>query len=131
MELSEEPRSGGLGRVSLGRIGRRLVTSRSVRLRGGVRRLVLFAARSLLGLDPLLGLGLLRLLRLLTVRTLPSLIPAICCDNSVIVFGVLEEIFGADPVSRRERVLRQGLVFLDDLERGSPDLSFGAIALEG
>lgn len=128
MELSEEPRSGGLGRVSLGRIGRRLVTSRSVRLRGGVRRLVLFAARSLLGLDPLLGLGL---LRLLTVRTLPSLIPAICCDNSVIVFGVLEEIFGADPVSRRERVLRQGLVFLDNLERGSPDLSFGAIALEG
>jgi len=128
VELSEEPRSGGLGRVSLGRIGRRLVTSRSVRLRGGVRRLVLFAARSLLGLDPLLGLGL---LRLLTVRTLPSLIPAICCDNSVIVFGVLEEIFGADPVSRRERVLRQGLVFLDNLERGSPDLSFGAIALEG
>ena len=128
MELSGEPRSGGLGRVSLGRIGRRLVTSRSVCLRGGVRRLVLFAARSLLGLDPLLGLGL---LRLLTVRTLPSLIPAIRCDNSVIVFGVLEEILGADPVSRRERVLRQGLVFLDDLERGSPDLSFGAIALEG
>ena len=110
----------------------RLVTRRyRLRLGLGRRRLLLLTARFLFGLDP--RLRLLRLLRmgLLSLLALPPLVPAIGCNNAVIMFGVLEEVFCADSIPRRERVLRQGLVFLDDLEGGSADLSFRAIALEG
>ena len=126
-----ESRSGGLGRALFGR-GRGVVACRSLRPGPGVRRrLLLSAARPLRGLDPLLWLGLLRLRLALRALLLPLLVPAIGGDHAIVVLGVLEEIFGADPVSGRERVLRQGLILLDDLEGGSADLSLGAVALEG
>ena len=115
----------------LGRL-RRLVTRRCrLRLGLGRRHRLLLTARLLFGLNP--RLRLLRLLRmgLLSLRTLPPLVPAIGCNNAVIMFSVLEEVFCADSIARRERVLRQGLVFLDDLEGGSADLSLRAVALEG
>ena len=115
----------------LGRILRIVTRLYSLRLGLGGRCRFLLPARLLLGLDP--RLRLLRLLRLglLTLRALPPLVPAVGGNHAVVMFGVLEEIFCADPVPRRERVLRQGLVFLDDLEGGSADPSFGAITLEG
>jgi hypothetical protein len=70
-------------------------------------------------------------LGLLILRALPPLVPTVCGNHAVIMFGVLEEVFGADTVSSRKRVLRQGLVFFDHLERGTADLSLGPIALEG
>ena len=127
--------SGGLGRVLLGRVCRCFIACRRLGLRLGACRLLSRSARILFLLDALLRLlrllSLLRLLRLLTVWALPPLIPAIGRNHTVIVLGVLEEIFCADSVPGRERVLRQGLVFLYDLERGSANLSFGAVALEG
>ena len=107
---------------------RRLVARYGLRLGLGCCGRRLFPTLLLPGLDPRL-----RLLRLglLILWALPALVPTIGCNNTVIMLGVLEEIFGADAVSRRERVLRQGLVFLDDLKGGSADLSFRAIALEG
>ena len=112
----------------LGRILRIVARLYSLRLGLGGRCRFLLPARLLLVLDPRL-----RLLRLglLTLRALPPLVPAVGGNHAVVMFGVLEEIFCADPVPRRERVLRQGLVFLDDLEGGSADPSFGAITLEG
>ena len=107
---------------------RRLVARYGLRLGLGGRGRRLFPALLLPGLDSrlrLLWLGL------LILWALPALVPTIGCNNTVIMLGVLEEIFGADTVSCRERVLRQGLVFLDDLEGSSADLSFRAIALEG
>ena len=110
----------------LGRILRIVARLYSLRLGLGGRCRFLLPARLLLVLDPrLLRLGL------LTLRALPPLVPAVGGNHAVVMFGVLEEIFCADPVPRRERVLRQGLVFLDDLEGGSADPSFGAITLEG
>ena len=105
---------------------RSLVARYGLRLGLGCCGRRLFPALLLPGLDPRL-----RLLRLglLILWALPALVPTIGCNNTVIMLGVLEEVFGADSISRRERVLRQGLVFLDDLEGGSADLSFGAIAL--
>ena len=111
----------------LGRV-RRLVVRCGLTLGLGRRGRRLLLGRPLFGLDPRL-----RLLRLglLILRSLPPLVPSVGGNHTVIMFGVLEEIFGADSVARRERVLRQGLVFLDDLEGGSADLSFRPIALEG
>ena len=111
----------------LGRV-RRLVVRSSLRLGFGGRGRLLPLGRPFIGLDPRL-----RLLRLglLILRSLPPLIPSIGGNHAVVMFGVLKKVFCADSVARRERVLRQGLVFLDDLEGGSADLSFRPIALEG
>jgi len=117
--------------VLLGRVCRRLVGRRHLGLGLGIGGRLLLPSGLLLGLDTLLWLGLLVLLVLLTLRALPPLVPAIGGNHAIVMFGVLEEIFCADSVPGRERVLRQGLVFLYDLERGSANLSFGAVALEG
>ena len=106
---------------------RRFVGRYRTRLRRGTCRRLLLSALRFLGFDPLLRVGR---LRLLTLRALPTLIPAIGCNNTVIMLGMLEEIFSADSVSGRQCVLRQGLIFLNDLERGSADLSFGSVALK-
>ena len=74
----------------------------------------------------LAGLGAARLDR----RAGRPLIPAIGGDHAMIVLGVLEEVLRADAVPGRERVPRQRLILLDDLERRPPDLPLGAVALE-
>ena len=111
---------------------RRVVGRRySLRLVLCGRRCFLLATRLLLGLNA--RLRLLRLMRmgLLSLRTLPALVPAVGCNHTVIMLGMLEEVFCSDPVPSRQRVLRQGLVFLDDLKGGSTNLTFRTVALEG
>ena len=82
----------------LGRILRIVARLYSLRLGLGGRCRFLLPARLLLVLDP--RLRLLRLLRLglLTLRALPPLVPAVGGNHAVVMFGVLEEIFCADPV---------------------------------
>jgi hypothetical protein len=52
-------------------------------------------------------------------------------QHAIIVFGVLKEGLGHDPVAGGDRLAGQREVFLIDLSGISPDLAFGAIALEG
>ena len=111
----------------LGGVRRRVVRC-GLRLGLGGRGRRLPLGLPFIRLDP--RLRLLRL-RLLILRSLPPLIPAIGGNHAIVMFGVLKKVFCADAIPRRERVLRQGLVFLDDLKGGSSDLSFGAVALEG
>ena len=107
----------------------RHVLARRLSLRLGLvtRRRPLLCARLLLGLDPLLRVRRLGLLGLLALRALPPVVPAIGADHAIVMLGMLKEVLGADPVSGRERVLRQGLVFLDDLKGSSPDSSLGPL----
>jgi hypothetical protein len=134
----------------LGRLGRQLLSngaffSRRLRLNGGRRlngvvrtggRLWLTAVARLLALRR--RGRLLLTLRLSTLSTLPALvpllvpllIPTVRGHNPMIVFSVLKKVLRSDAIACGERVARQRLVLLDNLERRPPNLPLGAVALE-
>ena len=136
--------SGCLGRTLLDRGLRVVARSRLrlgfwlclwlwLRLGRGLHRRHGLSARPRPGLRLLLLLWVRRLglLTLLALPPLVPLVPAIGSNHAIVMLGMLKVIFCADSISGRERVLRQGLVFLDYLEGGSANLSLGPVALEG